>query len=146
MRSGFTRLAGSIVLLLTAACGGPASVTPAGDGSSRNAAISIQPPAAVVVPGAATTFSAAVQGVDSQTVRWSVLEGSAGGTVDSSGVYTAPATPGTYHVVAVSDVAPSTSASAAVTVKAPGAGGSAIPSGAPLAGTAHSPSNLPISF
>jgi hypothetical protein len=146
MRSGFSRLAGSIAVLLAAACGGPAGVTPAGDASSRSATISIQPPAAVVVPGAATTFSAAVQGVDSQTVTWSVQEGSAGGTVDSRGVYTAPATPGTYHVVAVSSVEPSSSASAPVTVKAPGAGGPVIPSGTPVVGTAHSPSNLPISF
>lgn len=33
-------------------------------------------------------------------VKWSVREGAAGGTVDLQGHYTAPATPGVYHVVA----------------------------------------------
>jgi hypothetical protein len=36
----------------------------------------------------------------SMPVSWSVLEGAAGGSITSNGVYTAPSTPGTYHVVA----------------------------------------------
>lgn len=36
------------------------------------------------------------------TVTWSVQEGAAGGSVDDSGVFTAPSTAGTYHVVATS--------------------------------------------
>src|SRR5262249_60059290 len=48
-------------------------------------------------------------------VFWSVSEAD-GGTVDSSGNYTAPATEGTYHVVAVSVADTSQSATATVTV------------------------------
>ena len=40
--------------------------------------------------------------VSPPTVTWSVQEGAAGGSVDASGRYTAPGTPGTFHVVATS--------------------------------------------
>jgi hypothetical protein len=36
-------------------------------------------------------------------VKWSLQEGDAGGTVDDKGVYTAPATPGVYHVTCTGD-------------------------------------------
>jgi formylglycine-generating enzyme required for sulfatase activity len=49
-------------------------------------------------------------------VTWSVLEGSAGGTVTQDGLYTAPFEEGEYHVVATSDLDPSKSARATVTV------------------------------
>jgi plastocyanin len=45
-----------------------------------------------------------------------VSEGSTGGSVSASGVYTAPATGGTYHVVAASQADPSKTQSATVTV------------------------------
>jgi sugar lactone lactonase YvrE len=37
----------------------------------------------------------------SAPATWRVQEGSAGGTIDSTGRYVAPATPGTYHVIAI---------------------------------------------
>ncbi|HET7788160.1 MAG TPA: hypothetical protein VFL36_19470 [Myxococcales bacterium] len=66
------------------------------------AAVSISPGIATIAPGAAQTFTAAVSGAANSAVTWSVQEGSAGGTIDATGHYTAPATPGTYHVVATS--------------------------------------------
>jgi hypothetical protein len=45
-----------------------------------------------------------------------VLEGAAGGAVSATGVYTAPSTGGTYHVIATSVADPSRSATAAITV------------------------------
>lgn len=48
---------------------------------------------------------------------FSVSEGDAGGTIDASGKYTAPSTPGTYHVVASSAIYFGQSASATVTVQ-----------------------------
>jgi hypothetical protein len=69
--------------------------------------------------GEQTTFAASVGGSANQAVIWSVAEGAAGGTVSASGLYTAPAIPGTYHVVATSSADPTKSASSTVTVAAP---------------------------
>jgi hypothetical protein len=52
--------------------------------------------------GTTFAFTATVTGSADTAVAWSVLEGASGGTIDASGSYTAPATPGTYHVVATS--------------------------------------------
>lgn len=65
---------------------------------------------------ATANFSATVAGSANTAVTWSVLEGAAGGTVSIAGVYTAPSTPGTYHVVATSQADATQSASAAITV------------------------------
>jgi len=68
-------------------------------------AVSIQPASVQVAPGGSFTFTATVTGTStgqSTAVTWSVQEGASGGTVDSSGHYTAPATEGIYHVVATS--------------------------------------------
>ena len=47
---------------------------------------------------------------------WDVEEGAAGGTITSSGLYSAPSNPGTYHVVATSATNSSKNATAAVSV------------------------------
>jgi hypothetical protein len=102
---------------------------------SASAAVTINPPPVVTVAvspqsalvGAtlATQFTATVTG-DSSGVTWSV-NGIAGGssalgTVDSTGKYTAPATTqnATATVSAASNVDPTKSASASVTIIAPG--------------------------
>jgi hypothetical protein len=80
--------------------------------------VSVSPGTAAVRVGGTAAFTAAVTGTtsgQSTAVTWSVQE-SGGGTVDSSGHYTAPATPGTFHVVATSLADTSKQASAAVTV------------------------------
>jgi hypothetical protein len=67
-------------------------------------AVSVAPHSAASSPGGSLTFRAVVTGTtsgQSTAVRWSVQEAE-GGTIDASGNYTAPATPGTYHVVATS--------------------------------------------
>jgi hypothetical protein len=63
-------------------------------------------------------FQATVSGTTNQGVTWSVLEGSAGGTISAAGVYTAPATPGSYHVVATSQADVSKSSAVPVVVGA----------------------------
>ena len=68
--------------------------------------------------GKKMTFSAVVYGLtatQTPAVHWSVRE-TGGGTVDGTGVYTAPATPGTFHVVATSLAAPTNSDVATVAV------------------------------
>src|SRR5262249_60555281 len=56
-------------------------------------------------------------GEQSTAVTWSVEE-ALGGTVGTSGYYTAPATAGTYHVIATSVADPSKQAAATVQVTA----------------------------
>lgn len=61
-------------------------------------------------------FTATVVGAVNTNVTWSVEEGVDGGIISSSGFYTAPTTPGTYHIVATSVADPSKTATAVVTV------------------------------
>ncbi len=84
-------------------------------------AVSISPSTASIATGGTVSFVATVTGTtagQSTAVTWSVQEGAGGGTV-SAGLYTAPATAGTYHVVATSVANTSKSAVAAVTVALP---------------------------
>jgi hypothetical protein len=86
-----------------------------------NIAVSISPATASTTAGGTAPFSATVTGTtggQSTAVTWSVQE-SGGGTVSASGVYTAPGSAGTFHVVATSAADPSKNASATVTVTPP---------------------------
>jgi len=86
------------------------TVTPAG--------ISIDPASTTVLTGGSTTFTATVTGASNTAVTWTVIE-AGGGSIASSGLYTAPSTAGTYHVKATSVADTTKSATAAVTVTAP---------------------------
>jgi len=77
--------------------------------------VCISPLHASVVANATKTFSANVIGLNDQSVTWSVVEQN-GGSITSSGVYTAPATVGTYHVRATSSADSTKSATAAIEV------------------------------
>jgi hypothetical protein len=84
-------------------------------------AVAVSPKTASVTTGGTVTFTATVTGTtagQSTAVTWSVQE-AGGGTVDSSGKYAAPATAGTYHVVATSVADTSKKDTATVTVTAP---------------------------
>ncbi len=90
-----------------------------------SATVTVVPPsiAVAVTPSTASlsgcksaTFTATVTNTSSTAVTWSVQEGAAGGTISSSGAYVAPATPGTYHVVATSQADETKSAVATITV------------------------------
>jgi hypothetical protein len=59
-------------------------------------------------------FKATVAGTSNQTVTWTVD----GGAISSSGLYTAPSTTGTYHVVGTSAADPTKSATALVIIMA----------------------------
>ena len=84
------------------------------------------PPPAVTVtvtpsPGAVDAcktlqLAATVANAANGAVTWSIQEGATGGTVSTSGLYTAPATGGTYHVVATSVADSTKSATTAITV------------------------------
>ncbi|HTP27796.1 MAG TPA: hypothetical protein VMK12_19365 [Anaeromyxobacteraceae bacterium] len=93
----------------------------------RGASVEVTPAAADVQPLGLVSFDASVSGAATTAVQWSVSE-TGGGGIDSNGLYIAPATVGTFHVIARS-VADS-SASATSTVAVSSAGGIAPPSAA----------------
>jgi len=68
-----------------------------------------------LAPSATTTFSASVEHAEDTSVTWSVVEEN-GGEITQSGLYTAPANTGTYHVRATSNQDPSKSATITITV------------------------------
>jgi hypothetical protein len=61
-------------------------------------------------------FTAMVTGSTNMAVTWSIQEGTAGGSIDSQGNYTAPQVAGTYHVIATSMADRNRSGRATVTV------------------------------
>ncbi len=83
--------------------------------------VTINPKSASLTTGGTNTFTCAVSGSADTTCTWSVTEGAAGGTVSSGGAYTAPASAGTYHVVAKSHADATKSDTATITVNASGA-------------------------
>ncbi|HKI59238.1 MAG TPA: alkaline phosphatase family protein, partial [Trueperaceae bacterium] len=83
--------------------------------------VSISPSSASVSTGGGTSFSATVSNASDTSVTWSADGGSVSGTGNTV-TYTAPGTAGTYHVTATSNQDASKSATAVVSVTAPGAG------------------------
>jgi len=74
-------------------------------------------PAFVVSPGSISLSPGSwVQFTASIAVIWSIREGDAGGTIDSSGGYTAPAIEGLFHIVATGAEEPHESVEAAISV------------------------------
>ena len=94
-----------------------ATVTVASGGANA-VGVTVGPSAPTVDACQSVAFTATVSGSANQTVTWSVKEGLAGGTVTPEGVYTAPSSPGTYHVVATSLAEPAWMAEGSVTVGA----------------------------
>lgn len=82
-------------------------------------AVAISPKTATVAAGATWTFTATVTGTTNTAVTWSLQEASGCGSVTQAGLYTAPATAATCHVVASSSADPTKSDIATVTVTAP---------------------------
>ena len=79
-----------------------------------NGSVYVYPSTASVAAGGTINFYGIVIGTTNQSLTWSVVE-SGGGSITSAGVYTAPATSGTYHVKATS-TATSQSATATISV------------------------------
>jgi len=78
--------------------------------------VSISPTSAALLTGGTQQFAATVTGTSNTAVTWSTN----GGTVSTSGLYTAPATAGSFTVTATSVADTTKSASATVTVTAAG--------------------------
>ena len=130
--------AGAFHVVATSAADGSKKATATVNVSAApNITVSVAPGSASTQAGNTVTFTASVSGTtsgQSTAVSWSIQEGSAGGTVNGSGLYTAPSTAGTFHVVATSVADNTESASATVAVSAappppppPPSGGGLLP-------------------
>ena len=97
---------------ILSACGGSSAAPP-----TPQIAIQIAPPAGglAILATAKAQFSATVTGSSNTAVNWSVTE-AGGGTIDSTGMYTAPAAAGTFHVVAITQADTTKTASLAATI------------------------------
>jgi hypothetical protein len=95
-----TLVALATLALLGSACGGSsqdAAGAPAAIAAGQAVVVTTVPADAEVVPGAAIQFVAQVTGSSDARVVWSVDEAD-GGSIDANGLYTAPASEGTFHV------------------------------------------------
>jgi beta-glucanase (GH16 family) len=86
------------MLLFTSACGGSSG----GGTTTQTVTIAMTPTLSVIDASTTLQYTATVSGATNTGVTWSITEGSTGGSVSSTGLYTAPTTSGTYHIVATS--------------------------------------------
>ena len=78
--------------------------------------ISISPASETLRTGGQRRFSGWDSSVGQYDVIWSLLEGPAAGTITADGLYTAPSTPGTFHLIATSSHNPSLSNTASLKI------------------------------
>jgi hypothetical protein len=100
-----------------AACSGSSVNAGTSPPAGQAVQVHVSPSTTAVDAAGQVAFAAEVTGTAVTTVTWSVQE-AGGGSVDGSGLYTAPAAPGTYHVIATSTAAPESRGVAEVTVRA----------------------------
>ena len=103
----------SLALLAFLSCGRAGAEKP-----YDHISVTIIPSSVSVTTEGAKVFTSEVEN-SSQGVSWAVQEVETGGTIQASGLYTAPATTGVYHVVATSLENNSRKATATVKVVAP---------------------------
>jgi hypothetical protein len=132
-RAGTYRVRVSSVVDGTKSATATVTVTPA-----PVVGVSIAPASPTVDECRTLTFTATVTNATNRAVRWSVQEPD-GGTVTAAGVYTAPAQPGTFHVVATSEADGTRSAVVPVTVRTNVLGVAVAPAAVtlPASGTAQ---------
>jgi len=94
------------------ACGHERKTATDGSGEEAPTSFEVRPSSALLTPGGPQQFSLAPTTVQ---VSWKVTEAN-GGTINSTGLYTAPGFSGVFHVVATSTANPAASAQAIVTV------------------------------
>jgi hypothetical protein len=86
--------------------------------AGQSVAVQVAPAQAELAPGESLQYATAVTGTTDTGVTWSVLEGTACGSVSQGGLYQAPAAGTTCHVVVTSTADAAQSATATVTVTA----------------------------
>lgn len=78
--------------------------------------VTVSPAAATLRPNETRGLTATVRGSVNTKVTWNVQEGAAGGTITSTGLYTAPVNTGFYHATTTSMADSTQSATAQITV------------------------------
>lgn len=110
----------AVLALLATACGSATDGTFPDPGTvvepPADSAVTVEPAAAALAPQSTLALEAVVSGAIPPAVTWSVEGGASAGSVSAAGVYTAPATPGTYRVLARSVAAPEQFGVATITV------------------------------
>ena len=106
-------------LLVAAGCGSSAASQPSAGGSNppaTAATVSIFPASESLRTGGQRQFSGWDSSVGQYDVTWSLQEGAAAGTITADGLYTAPTTPGNFHLIATSSHNSKLSATAPLTI------------------------------
>ena len=105
------------VVILVVGCGGggPQMMTPT---PTPAISVTITPAGENLQSGQQTDFIAEVVGTADQGVTWSVVENN-GGSISSTGSYTAPSIEGVFHIRAASTAAPAASDTITITVGTP---------------------------
>jgi len=112
------------LIISVSGCGGglvssSSTSSPPPSPSLSSISVNVTPNPVTVIRGATQAFSATVKGTDNGAVTWSVLE-NFGGTIDGTGLYSAPRdSEGTFHVVATSQADPTARGMAAAVVPVP---------------------------
>jgi len=104
-------------------CNSSSGTAPDGGMSTNGVVVVISPKAIGVAPSGTQAFTCTVTGAADPSCTFEV---SNGGSVSAAGLYTAPSTGGTYHVVAKSTANPGSSDTATVSVILPCSGGGAV--------------------
>jgi len=121
MNSGFHRIAMALTIAASLGvwgCGGSSTSSPASTPPTL-ISVTVTPNSVTVLRDATQAFTAKVTGTTNTAVTWSV-EGSAGGTIDSEGLYTPPPNgAGTFYILATSRANSAASGVAVVTVPTP---------------------------
>lgn len=81
----------------------------------QQASLSLIPAADILGPHGVRLFSLQVNGISIQA-SWQIEEGPVGGSINSDGFYSAPANPGSFHVIGASLADPNQIATASVSV------------------------------
>lgn len=112
MRSSLLAIFLILVVALIGGCGGSSS------SAGSTTGLTLTPATKTIRVGQQTQLLAFFQGQAAE-VTWSVDGGATNGTVTSGGLYTAPATAGTYTVRVALNANPGTSATSTITVQPP---------------------------
>ena len=110
-----TKLLVPLLLGVLAACGDTPAPAPTPGPTPGSGPVTVSPKAITLKAGESSPFIATVEGTDAPKVLWRV-EGSASGSITSTGVYTAPLRTGTYTIIATNALDDTKSDSAEVTV------------------------------
>ncbi len=115
------RSLGASSLLLALACAAPGSNLPAKPAEPFRPQLKLRPVTVSLLTGGTQSFQAEINYQEGlrylrQPVNWRVVEPQ-GGTINAAGLYTAPGTPGVFHVEVRREDFPDISATATVTVR-----------------------------